>query len=262
MLRGHRSRVVLAALLSVGAVVGQILITLLVGDAADQIDDGDRGELVRSGAGAEDGVVQMRRAPVPERRRPSHPSGAHSNARNAHSNLAAVGGDEVWPLPDRRWVLHSIWRPGNVELTEGWLDVQVASSVRFDSRLLAPEAPRGDEAPGNWLVARDRLDLRLAYRASQRLRGLTGAWLARPMLANPPAVLHAHTATAPPASFLSPGRSGRRWWRATATTQPTSGSPPARAGGAPTRGSSTSPERCSPRAPRWRRASRRSGSAG
>ena len=61
MLRGHRSRVVLAALLSVGAVVGQILITLLVGDAADQIDDGDRGELVRSGAGAEDGVVQMRR---------------------------------------------------------------------------------------------------------------------------------------------------------------------------------------------------------
>jgi colanic acid/amylovoran biosynthesis glycosyltransferase len=116
----------------------------------------------------------------------------HVSARNAHSNLAARGGDGVWPLPDRRWVLHSIWRPGNVELTEGWLDVQVASSGRFDSRLLAPEAPRGDEAPRNWLVARDRLDLRLAYCASQRLRGLTGAWLARPMLANPPAVLHAH----------------------------------------------------------------------
>ena len=171
-----------------------------------------------------------------------------------------MGGDGVWPLPDRRWVLHSIWRPGNVELTEGWLDVQVASSVRFDSRLLAPEAPRGDEAPGNWLVARDRLDLRLAYRAQPAAaRGLTGAWLARPMLANPPAVLHAHYGhpRLPPASSLPGARGAAGGEASTATTQPTSGSPPARAGGAPTRGSSTSPERCSPRA-RWRRASRRS----
>ena len=98
----------------------------------------------------------------------------------------------MWPLPDRRWVLHSIWRPGNVELTEGWLDVQVANAARFDSRLLAPDLPRSGERPPEWLVARDRLDLRLAYRASQRLRGLSGAWLARPLRANPPAVLHAH----------------------------------------------------------------------
>jgi hypothetical protein len=47
----------------------------------------------------------------------------------------------VWPLPDRRWVLHSIWRPGNMELTEGWLDVQIANAERSDSRLLAPRAP-------------------------------------------------------------------------------------------------------------------------
>jgi ABC-type multidrug transport system fused ATPase/permease subunit len=51
MLRGHRSRVVLAALLSVGAVVGHVLIPLLAGDAVNQIDDGDRGELVLSGLG-------------------------------------------------------------------------------------------------------------------------------------------------------------------------------------------------------------------
>jgi colanic acid/amylovoran biosynthesis glycosyltransferase len=98
----------------------------------------------------------------------------------------------VWPLPDRRWVLHSVWRPGNVEGTEGWLDVQIANAERFDSRLLAPEAPRGAERDPDWLLASDRADLRLAYRASRHLRGLSSAWLARPMRANPPAVLHGH----------------------------------------------------------------------
>jgi ABC-type multidrug transport system fused ATPase/permease subunit len=49
MLRGHRAKVVFAALLSAGAIVGQVLIPLLVGDAVNQIDDGDRGELIRSG---------------------------------------------------------------------------------------------------------------------------------------------------------------------------------------------------------------------
>ena len=49
MLRGHRAKVVVAALLSAGAIVGQVLIPLLVGDAVNQIDDGNRGGLVRSG---------------------------------------------------------------------------------------------------------------------------------------------------------------------------------------------------------------------
>jgi ATP-binding cassette subfamily B protein len=49
MLRGHRKRVVFAALLSAGAIVGQVLIPVLVGDAVNQIDDGNRGGLVRSG---------------------------------------------------------------------------------------------------------------------------------------------------------------------------------------------------------------------
>jgi ATP-binding cassette subfamily B protein len=49
MLRGHRRKVVLAALLSAGAVVGQVLIPLLVGDAVNKINSGERSELVRSG---------------------------------------------------------------------------------------------------------------------------------------------------------------------------------------------------------------------
>ena len=50
MLRGHRRRVVFASLLSVGAVVGQVLIPLIIGDAVNHIDDGNRGALVLSGA--------------------------------------------------------------------------------------------------------------------------------------------------------------------------------------------------------------------
>ena len=49
MLRGHRRKVVFAALLSAGAVVGQVLIPLLVGDAVNKINSGERSELVRSG---------------------------------------------------------------------------------------------------------------------------------------------------------------------------------------------------------------------
>jgi ATP-binding cassette subfamily B protein len=49
MLRGHREKVVFASLLSAGAIVGQVLIPVLVGDAVNKIDAGDRGGLVRSG---------------------------------------------------------------------------------------------------------------------------------------------------------------------------------------------------------------------
>jgi ABC-type multidrug transport system fused ATPase/permease subunit len=51
MLRGHRERVALAALLSVGAIVGMVLIPLLVGVAVNAIDDGDKHRLVLSGVG-------------------------------------------------------------------------------------------------------------------------------------------------------------------------------------------------------------------
>jgi ATP-binding cassette subfamily B protein len=51
MLRGHRERVALAALLSLGAIVGTVLIPLLVGVAVNAIDDHDRGRLVLSGVG-------------------------------------------------------------------------------------------------------------------------------------------------------------------------------------------------------------------
>ena len=49
MLRGHRRRVAFAALLSLGAIVGLVLIPLLVGDAVNYIAAGDRGGLIRSG---------------------------------------------------------------------------------------------------------------------------------------------------------------------------------------------------------------------
>jgi ABC-type multidrug transport system fused ATPase/permease subunit len=45
----HRRRVALAALLSVGAIVGMVLIPLLVGHAVNEINNGDRDGLVRTG---------------------------------------------------------------------------------------------------------------------------------------------------------------------------------------------------------------------
>jgi ATP-binding cassette subfamily B protein len=51
MLRGHRGRVVLAAVLSFGAVAGLVLTPLLVGDAVNQINQGDKHGLLIAGAG-------------------------------------------------------------------------------------------------------------------------------------------------------------------------------------------------------------------
>ena len=51
LLRGHRRRVVLAALLSVGAVIGLVLTPLLVGNAVNMIQDGDERGLVLTGVG-------------------------------------------------------------------------------------------------------------------------------------------------------------------------------------------------------------------
>jgi ATP-binding cassette subfamily B protein len=50
MLRGHRGAVVLAAFLSLGAVIGLVLTPLLVGDAVNQIDQKDKDGLLVAGA--------------------------------------------------------------------------------------------------------------------------------------------------------------------------------------------------------------------
>ena len=51
MLRGHRGRVVLAAVLSAGAIAGLVATPLLIGVAVDQIDDGDDRGLYLAGLG-------------------------------------------------------------------------------------------------------------------------------------------------------------------------------------------------------------------
>jgi ATP-binding cassette subfamily B protein len=51
MLRGHRGRVALAALLSLGAIVGLVLTPLLVGNAVNAIDDGEKDALLLTGFG-------------------------------------------------------------------------------------------------------------------------------------------------------------------------------------------------------------------
>jgi hypothetical protein len=87
MLRGHRAKVVFAALLSAGAIVGQVLIPLLVGDAVNQIDDGDRGDLIRS-AGMATGSTTRAKPPRWVRRAEGTEQGAsHPRCRPAHVKL-------------------------------------------------------------------------------------------------------------------------------------------------------------------------------
>ena len=88
-------------------------------------------------------------------------------------------------------MLHSVWRLGG-DLTDPWVELQSANAERFDSRLLGMKAHRGHPRSPSLLLARDRPGLWLAYRVSQRSRGLTTAWLARAFRRHPPTVLHAH----------------------------------------------------------------------
>ncbi len=95
-----------------------------------------------------------------------------------------------WDLPDGPWVLHSTPLLGN--LTDRWIDLQSGSWLRFPSRLLGLEAAEGAERGSHWLVAGDRPDLWLAYRAIFKTRGLSLRWLAGKLGRNPPAAIHAH----------------------------------------------------------------------
>jgi colanic acid/amylovoran/stewartan biosynthesis glycosyltransferase WcaL/AmsK/CpsK len=121
----------------------------------------------------------------------------HANSRGKASAVTLAimtqqraGTANSWVLPQAPWILHSTIHLGN--LTDRWIPLQSAPSQRYETRLLgrevAPEAVRA----ANWLVARDRLDLWLAHKATFRSAGLSSRWLARPFEGSPPAVLHVH----------------------------------------------------------------------
>ena len=108
-----------------------------------------------------------------------------------------------WTLPTRRWVLHSTPAQGGLlgDLTDHWIDVQVRAAKVFDYRLLGLKvAPSAARCP-YWLLAADRLDLRLAYKGMFKSGGLSPTWLATQLIGNKPAVMHVHYG--PPAAQLT-----------------------------------------------------------
>jgi colanic acid/amylovoran biosynthesis glycosyltransferase len=95
-----------------------------------------------------------------------------------------------WDLPGPPWVLHSRSLLG--KLTEPWIDTQARATSRYGSRLLGLTAVDGSTPAPHWLLARERLDLRLAYSQRARLGGVSSLWLLSQLRASPPDVVHAH----------------------------------------------------------------------
>lgn len=95
-----------------------------------------------------------------------------------------------WDLPDPPWVLHSRSLLGKI--TERWIDTQAAATSRYGSRLLGMTAVEGSSPQPHWLLARERLDLRLAYRQRINLGGLSSLWFLTQFRRSPPDVIHAH----------------------------------------------------------------------
>jgi hypothetical protein len=79
-----------------------------------------------------------------------------------------------WDLPESPWALHSVPLLGN--LTDRWIDTQAESHERYGSRLLGMDVAAGAERAPHWLVARDRRDLWLAYKARVKSLGLSPLW--------------------------------------------------------------------------------------
>lgn len=77
-------------------------------------------------------------------------------------------------------------------VTERWIESQVLAGERYSSRLMGPDIASGAQRQPHWLPVRDRSDLWLAYRGAFKSRGLSSAWLAHAISANPPAVIHCH----------------------------------------------------------------------
>ena len=93
-------------------------------------------------------------------------------------------------LPDGRWVLHTAPRLGG--LTDRWIDLQARSGERYESRLLGGEVADGVGRRPHWLVAQDRLDMRIAYRWMYASRGLSVSLAATALRRTHPTVVHSH----------------------------------------------------------------------
>ena len=104
----------------------------------------------------------------------------------------------LWQLPSGAWILHSTPLLGF--LTERWIDIQARSGERYETRLLGLETTPDAAREPHWLVATDRLDLKLAYRGMFKSGGISPVWIAREFRASPPSALHVHYG--PPAAQL------------------------------------------------------------
>jgi colanic acid/amylovoran biosynthesis glycosyltransferase len=114
-------------------------------------------------------------------------------------DLAGTASPPVWDVPERDWALHTTALLGN--LTERWIEVQLAATSRYSSRLLGLETAQGASRQAHWLAVRDRRDLWLAYKGMWKSGGLSATWLATQFRGSRrPAVLHAHYG--PPAAQL------------------------------------------------------------
>ncbi len=77
-------------------------------------------------------------------------------------------------------------------LTEGWLQNQVAGTIRYESWLLTRSVAEGTARPKTWIVSDDRLSRRLLHRAAGKTGGHSAALLASSLPFGTPGVLHAH----------------------------------------------------------------------
>lgn len=89
-----------------------------------------------------------------------------------------------------QWILHSAPVLGGT--TDRWIDLQAATTDRYDSRLLGGRVVSGADRRPYWLVASDRFGLRLGYRWIDATRGWSVTPVAAMLRGRPPAVVHAH----------------------------------------------------------------------
>lgn len=95
-----------------------------------------------------------------------------------------------WDIPKSAWILHTALLLGN--LTDRWIDGQVAATERYSSRLMGLNvAPSAVRQP-HWLLVSDRADLWLAYKGMFKSGGISTAWLAAALSSPAPAAIHCH----------------------------------------------------------------------
>jgi colanic acid/amylovoran biosynthesis glycosyltransferase len=106
---------------------------------------------------------------------------------------------QIWDIPPAPWALHSTPLLGN--LTERWIEVQLAASRRYPPRLMGMEIAEQAARQQHWLVVRDRRDLLMAYKGMFKSGGVSPVWLVTEFQGDRrPSVMHVHYG--PPAAQL------------------------------------------------------------